>query len=552
MRTNSNTILNPIKMNHSNSFIVGGGEYTGTYNKNNEKIRMLQFDLETTKDTIIKLRAELLNKNKEINNLKINKDDKNSEHLFTLKVIETALKIIGADSSKDSYYESKTENNNISNGNQNGNDNKNDLKEEKEKEKSNNTNNNKLPPIANRMAQSPRREKSNKEISYINSLKQQINGLKELIIKKDEEINEMKKNKTSLNYSNLQNNFEKNFNELTNIKKQNELMKTKIEDVTNLLFIEKEGNKSLKSKLLVFQSSFKEFQEISEKKNTDLETKLVHAQEKERDCKIFHIRKASAPDLMGSRSSSHTNLVNELNDSERLKIAEDEIKNIKKNIESTNKDINNKKDENEELKNNKSELEKKVNELKDRNQKLKKEVNNLNKNVKNLKNNKQNLEKENNNIKSQFDSANSKLTNEQNKITKMKDTLSKKENEINELKKQIEKLKINNNFKNGMFVTSIGTKGKSKNEKIDDSDVNINEELAQIEKKYKMINEEEELNNKKNEEENKTNNNNKEENINNLNDNNEDNKNNDKEKENNVIKEDVKNENKKENDWLID
>ena len=166
MKSNNSGLLNPIKpikMSHSNSFILGGGEYTGTFNKNNEKISMLQFDLETTKDTIIKLRAELLNKSKEIYNLKINKDDKNSEHLFTLKVIETALKIIGVDSSKDSNNESKSENNNISNGNQNGNDNKNDLKEEKEKEKSNNSyTNNKLPPIANRMAQSPRREKSNK------------------------------------------------------------------------------------------------------------------------------------------------------------------------------------------------------------------------------------------------------------------------------------------------------------------------------------------------------------------------------------------------------
>ena len=53
---------------------------------------------------------------------------------------------------------------------------------------------------------------------------------------------------------------------MKNIKKQNELMKTKIEDVTNLLYIEKEGNKSLKSKLQVFQSSFKEFKEVSEKK----------------------------------------------------------------------------------------------------------------------------------------------------------------------------------------------------------------------------------------------------------------------------------------------
>ena len=162
----------------------------------------------------------------------------------------------------------------------------------------------------------------------------------------------MKKNKTSLNYSNLQNNFEKNFNELTNIKKQNELMKTKIEDVTNLLYIEKEGNKSLKSKLQVFQSSFKEFQEISEKKNTDLETKLEEAKEKERDCKIFHIRKASAPEFSGNKYSNRSSNVKDLDDTERLKIAEDEINNIKKNIESTNKDINNKNTENEVLKNN--------------------------------------------------------------------------------------------------------------------------------------------------------------------------------------------------------
>ena len=42
-------------------------------------------------------------------------------------------------------------------------------------------------------------------------------------------------------------------------------MKTKIEEI--ILFIEKEGNKILKSKLVVFQSNIKDFQEISEKKN---------------------------------------------------------------------------------------------------------------------------------------------------------------------------------------------------------------------------------------------------------------------------------------------
>ena len=38
MKTNSSSILNPIKMKHSNSFILSTGEYIGTYNKNNEKI----------------------------------------------------------------------------------------------------------------------------------------------------------------------------------------------------------------------------------------------------------------------------------------------------------------------------------------------------------------------------------------------------------------------------------------------------------------------------------------------------------------------------------
>ena len=97
MKTNSSSILNPIKMKHSNSFILSAGEYIGTYNKNNEKINSLQFDLETTKDTIIKLRSELNNKNKEINSLKFNENDKKKEYQNTLKVIETILKIIDDD-----------------------------------------------------------------------------------------------------------------------------------------------------------------------------------------------------------------------------------------------------------------------------------------------------------------------------------------------------------------------------------------------------------------------------------------------------------------------
>jgi len=532
MKNNSSGILNPIKMKHSNSFILSAGEYIGTYNKNNEKIKMLQFDLETTKDTIIKLRSELNNKDKEINSLKFNENDKKKEYQNTLKVIETILKIIDGDSQENKEIKNEDDNNhddNIKKDYSIENTNKNNKEEEKEKEKKEekqkeeekekgkdkeSKNTNKLPRISSGGELSPKRiNKTNKEQSYVGSLKTKINLLKELITKKDDKIKEMQKNKTNdnFNYFKLQNNLEKNYNELTNIKKQNELMKTKIEDVTNLLFMEKEGNKNLKSKLQVFQSSFKDFQETSEKKNTDLELKLFQVQERQRDCKIFHVRRSSAPEKkgMGSRSTSRVNM-DDLDGNERLKIAEKEINNIKLDIDKLNKDINSKNSENEQLKSNKSELEKKVNELKERNNKLKNELNNLNKNVKELNTKTNTLEKQNKEIKNKFNSSNNKLISEQKKTAKMKDSLNKKENEILELKKEIEKLKESNNFKDGMFFTSIGAKGKTKNDNLADADINIDEELAQIERKYNMINEQ----NKNKEEEAKNSNkmdNNKEE-----------------------------------------
>ena len=502
-------------MNHSNSFILSGGEYTGNFNKNNEKIEMLKFDLETTKDTIIKLKSELLNKNKEISNLKSNKDDKSLEHLFTLKLIATVLKLVDKDNTtEEQKSENENNNNNNSNNNEkieeknnnggnndngnknNENENKKEIKEENENNINSNSNNNtkKLPPISNRsgQSQSPSKDnnKANKELLYINSLKLQINGLKELLNKKDEEIKEIKKNKTTLNYSKLQNNFEKNIAELTKFKKENELMKTKIEDVTNLLFLEKEGNKSLKSKLIVFQSSFKDFQENEDKKNMDLEARLVQAQEKERDCKIFHVRKASGPEYMGSRSSSRVNLDKDMTDNERLEEADKQIKNMKKEIEEFKNKIEDLKKNNETFKESKNESQKKVDELKEKNNIKKNEINNLNKKVKDLKNTQFNLDKENKINKNKLKTSTKNLKNEENKTNKIKETLNKKENEIIELKNQIEKLKQNNNFKDGMFFTSIGAKGKTKDEKVDDTEISIGKELAEIEQKYKMINEE--------------------------------------------------------------
>ena len=485
MRSNMSGLLNPLKINHSSSFIMPTGDHNGTYNKNSEKIKMLQLDLETSKDTIIKLRSELVQKNQEIKNLKYNKKGQNAEHQYTLKIIETVLRLIDPyifDKTK-KEKESNTATYNTINHEINGKEEENnkDGKEEFEKELNiniSNLNKRNVKPNAQvfKTERSPKKlgvinNKFVKDFSYINSLQNKVNLLKELIQKKNDEIKEIQKTTNTESFSNLQDNFEKNYVEMETIKKQNEIMKTKIEDMTNLLFMEKEGNKSLKSKLQIFQSNFKEYQENSEKKNIDLEAKLFKAQEKERDCRIFHTRKAT-----------------ELDDGERLKMAEKEINIMKKDIEGTNKDIESRKEEYDNLKNNKLELLKQVKELKETNNKLNSEYLNLCSNANHLKKNKMNLEKENRESKNKYNKVNNKLKDEQDKSEKIKQTLKNKEKEILLLKKEIEKLKQNNNFKDGTFFTSIGAKGKTKTDKLEDLDVNIDEELAEIERKYNMIN----------------------------------------------------------------
>ena len=499
MRSNMSGLLNPIKINHSSSFILPAGDHNGTYNKNSEKIKMLQLDLETSKDTVIKLRSELVQKNQEIKNLKYNKKGQNAEHQYTLKVIETVLRLIDPNifNKTKKEKESNTATYNTINHEINGKEEENnkEAKEEYEKELNiniSNLNKRNIKPNTQvfKTERSPKKlgianNKLVREFSYINSLQNKVNLLKELITKKNNEIKEIQKTTNTESFSNLQDNFEKNYVEMENIKKQNEIMKTKIEDMTNLLFMEKEGNKSLKSKLQIFQSNFKEYQENSEKKNIDLEAKLFKAQEKERDCRIFHTRKAT-----------------ELDDGERLKMAEKEINLMKKDIEGTNKEIESRKEEYDTLKNNKLDLLKQVKELKETNNKLNSEYLNLCGNANHLKKNKMNLEKDNRESKIKLNKIKMKLKDEQDKSEKIKQNLKNKEKEILLLKKEIEKLKANNNFKDGTFFTSIGAKGKTKADKLEDLDVNIDEELAEIERKYNMLNQQNKLEEKNEEEKN--------------------------------------------------
>ena len=274
MKSSSSTLIKTMKNSYFNSFAGGDTAPQGTYNKSKEKISMLEFELDRNRDIIIRLRAELASKNKEISLLKVNKNKRNEEYQKIMHVIEEILK--QCDQSTKTGFNTIDEI--VSNT---------DIKNK-------NRINNVLPQIGDMLHFSTQHKKKMKEMVYISMLKEQINSLNEEMMKKDEEIVELKKNRNATNFTKLQNNFIKNFNELTQVKKENEYMKTRIEDVAHLLMAEKEDNFQLKNRLQDFQGQFRDYKDITVKKTTQLENLLLKAKKRERDCKIFHIRKGSS------------------------------------------------------------------------------------------------------------------------------------------------------------------------------------------------------------------------------------------------------------------
>jgi DNA repair exonuclease SbcCD ATPase subunit len=275
MKSSNSQFLKSIKGTFFNTLNTNEDLPQGTYNKTKEKVSMLEFELERNRDIIIKLRAELASKNKEISLLKVNKNRKSEEYEKSMRVIEEILK--QCDQSTTAGFNAIE--NNLLNSDVNP------------SKKNKNTN---LPQIGDMLHFSSQHKKIMKEMVYVYMLKNQINNLNEELGKKNEKINQLKKNQNSTNFTKLQNNFLKNFNELTMVKKENEFMKTKIEDVHHLLMAEKEDNFNLKNKLIEFQDQYRFYKDTTEKKTNALETMLAKLRDRERDCKIFHVRKGSS------------------------------------------------------------------------------------------------------------------------------------------------------------------------------------------------------------------------------------------------------------------
>ena len=276
MKSSNSQLLQSIRGTFFKTLNTNEEPPQGTYSKAKEKMNMLEFELERNRDIIIKLRAELASKNKEISLLKVNKNRKSEEYEKTMRVIEEILK--QCDQSTTAGY-NVIENNLL---NQDFNSTK--------KNKNNN-----LPQIGDMLHFSAQHKKTMKEMVYVYMLKNQINNLNEELMKKNEKITQLKKNQNSTNFTKLQNNFLKNFNELTQVKKENEFMKTKIEDVHHLLIAEKEDNLILKNKLQDFQDQYYIYKDNTTKKTNALENMLAKMRTKERECKIFHVRKGASP-----------------------------------------------------------------------------------------------------------------------------------------------------------------------------------------------------------------------------------------------------------------
>jgi len=545
MKPSSSTLLKTMKNSYFNSLIGGESIPQGTYSKTKEKISMLEFELDRNRDIIKRLRAELASKNKEITLLKVNKNKKNEEYQKTMRVIEEILRqcdqstTAGFNAIENSI--SMTEINNKNN------------------------NNNKLPQIGDMLHFSKQHKKTMKEMVYISMLKDQINSLNEEMVKKDEEIIELKKNRNSTNYTKLQNNFIKNFNELTQVKKENEYMKTRIEDVAHLLMVEKEDNFHLKNRLQDFQGQFKDYKNITVKKTNELESLLLKAKKRERDCKIFHIRKGNSmsaiPPQLRNKDENYKNEKYDEFDEDKSKLNED-LKKMSKTMTLLKNDKTNKENEIRILKNEKKELNLKIHNLENEKNQLLQQYNSLNKQLQDVNNKKKiaekdikkqaidaneiikKLEKENEdlnnknqNLQNKIDEKDCQIDEEKSRTKAMKDLLEEQENEnkklkiqIEELKKQIEALQKEKNVKDDMFFTSVGITKTPHNEEKEKIKYNLNDkENNENKKSIKEENENEKKDNYIDNENNNNNNQNKnieEKNISYITDNDENNNNN--------------------------
>ena len=235
------------------------------YSQNYQKAKALEFEVERSRDTIMKLKNELSNKKREIYLLKVNKNTIEDEHYKTLKTLKDFLKK-SDNLTKETYktIEKKIKiNNNL----------------EQESAKPNSENEESY--VNTKRKKNFKNKKKIKDNIKINSLRQYIYKLNEEINQKNDIITELKNNKKANEYKDLQNNFLSSCNEIKEIKKENMAFKLQVDNIMDLLIMERNDNKFLRNKLIQFEKKFKAYKEISINKVKQLDDEVNLAKEKE-------------------------------------------------------------------------------------------------------------------------------------------------------------------------------------------------------------------------------------------------------------------------------
>ena len=393
--------------------------YSRVYSKNYEKANALEFELDRSKDIIMKLKNDIINKNKELNLLKINKNIIEEEHFKTVNTLKEFLKR-SDNLSKEAY---KTIERHI-NENQNTEHGGIDSYQKNEEN---------FPTIKKRMNTQNKNKNKIKDFIKIDSLRQHIYNLNEELSKKNNIITELKNNKKATGYKELQDNYLNSCNEINEMKRQNIEIKSQIDKLVNLLIMEREDNKFLKDKLKQYKERYEEFKELSNNKVQQLNNELTISRENERN---FVIRKIGEKNK--ERWEEH---LKNLEYNEMKKKMNDYELNLKKNSFILKKYKTNnlmKNEENKKLQSIKDDLVVEKNELKKENEYMKTKISEYKKKMKNIekeKNKWQKKEEENNNLKK----------------------------EIEQLKKHLEDVKKEIANKNKIFFTDIEEKKEDGN-----------------------------------------------------------------------------------------
>ena len=388
--------------------------YSRVYSKNYEKANALEFELDRSKDIIMKLKNDIINKNKELNLLKINRNIIEEEHFKTVNTLKEFLKR-SDNLSKEAY---KTIERHI---NENQNTEHGGIEAYQKNEEN-------FPTIKKRMNTQNKNKNKIKDFIKIDSLRQHIYNLNEELSKKNNIITELKNNKKATGYKELQDNYLNSCNEINEMKRQNIEIKSQIDKLVNLLIMEREDNKFLKEKLKQYKERYEEFKELSNNKVQQLNNELTISRENERN---FVIRKIGEKNK--ERWEEH---LKNLEYNEMKKKMNDYELNLKKNSFILKKYKTNnlmKNEENKKLQSIKDDLVVEKNELKKENEYMKTKISEFKKKMKNIdkeKNKWKKKEEENNNLKK----------------------------EIEQLKKHLEDVKKEIANKNKIFFTDIEEK----------------------------------------------------------------------------------------------